>query len=240
MDKATVLTELQQAWSTCQGCMLHNERINTVFGYGNPDARFMVIGEAPGSNEDELGVPFVGHAGKLLDAFFATVSIHPELVEMSRSENFDYDRIREILLSDVFYTNVVCCRPPENRDPTPKEIAICRPRLMATIYAVDPTLIIATGRIACESLMKKKKVSITQVHGEIFDITVEGQLIDIHYPMMALLHPSYLMRINDFNQAGGQGDKTYQNMLLAMHLVDWYDHLHRGRELPPRKKLKGR
>jgi len=229
---------MQQAWSTCQGCLLCNERTNVVFGYGNPDARFMVIGEAPGMNEDEMGVPFVGHAGKLLDAFFATVSIHPELVEMSKTEEFDYDRIREILLTDIFYTNVVCCRPPENRDPTTKEIEVCRPRLMETIYTVDPILIIATGRIPCESLLQKRKVSITQVHGEVFDITIEGRLIEIHYPMMAVLHPSYLMRINDFNQSGGMGDKTYQNMLLAMHLVDWFDHLHRDRDLPTRKKIR--
>jgi DNA polymerase len=198
----------------------------------------MVIGEAPGENEDKMGVPFVGHAGKLLDAFFATVSVHPELIEMSKNEDFDYERIREILLTDVFYTSVVCCRPPENRDPTTKEVETCRPRLMETIYTVDPTLIIATGRIPCEALLQKRKVSITQMHGEVFDITVEGRLIELHYPMMALLHPSYLMRINDFNQVGGMGDKTCQNMLLAMHLVDWFDHLHRDIDLPPRKKLR--
>ena len=86
MDKVARLMELLRMWSTCQGCELHRERNSVVFGYGNPNAQVVVVGEAPGKNEDQQGVPFVGQAGMLLDQYFASVSIHPDLLEMAKDD----------------------------------------------------------------------------------------------------------------------------------------------------------
>ena len=239
MDKATILTEMHKAWSACQGCRLCNERNSVVFGYGNPDSKVVVVGEAPGSNEDMLGVPFVGPAGNLLDQYFAGVSVNPDLVEMAEKGKFDPEETRSILLDRIFYTNVVCCRPPENRDPAVKEIAACKIRLFETIYIIDPILVVGAGRIPVEVLLNRK-VSITQAQGDWFDIKIPGKLIDVHYPMLAILHPAYLLRVNDFNQKGGMSDKTYFHILKAMHVLDHFKLLHYGTELPSiRQKLPG-
>ena len=152
-------------------------------------------------------------------------------MELSKNDEFPQDEIREILLNTTFYTNVVSCRPPENRDPTVHEVAACSTRLQAIIYTIDPVLIVGVGRIAVEALLKRK-ISITQMRGEIFDITIPGKLIDVTYPLLATLHTSYLLRLNDFKQKGGMSDKTYYDLLLAGHLVDWFNWLHYKQPLP--------
>lgn len=239
MSKADWLSQLQAAWSTCQGCMLANERRSVVFGYGNPDAKILVIGEAPGINEDIQGFPFVGSAGMLLDQYLCVASASPELVEQARfldnEDTFSMyspDRVRELLRHEVFYTNVVACKPPENRDPTPGEIMTCHPRLTEIIYTVDPVIIICAGRIAVEALLGKK-VSITKDRGEVYDIQIPGRHVDaegnqntVTYPTIAVLHPAYLQRINDFNQRGGMSDKTGKDYLHAMNILDWFMELH--------------
>lgn len=227
MDKAQQLELLYHAWSRCQGCMLCEQRRSVVFGYGNPDAQILIIGEAPGANEDREGVPFVGQAGQLLDQFLASVSIDPELIEFAEQEQFPPNEVRNALLHYIYYTNVVSCRPPENRDPTPGEIETCRPRLHEIIYLVDPVLIIAVGRISAEALLNKK-VTITQRRGDIVDIEIPGRTGPIQYPMMIVLHSSYLLRVNDFNQPGGMAEKTYEDFLLAHRIIDEVNWLHYG------------
>jgi len=225
MEKASYLTSMQQSWNTCQGCLLCNERQSVVFGYGNPYSQILIVGEAPGEQEDLQGLPFVGAAGQLLDQYLATASIDPRLMELTADDKFPPKELREILKDTTFYTNVVSCRPPENRDPTIKEVVACRARLIELIYTVDPVLVIGVGRIASEALLRRK-ISITQVRGELFDITIPGRLIDVSYPMLAVLHTSYLLRVNDFKQKGGMSDKTFYDLLLAGHLVDWFNWLH--------------
>ena len=123
---------LEPAVAACERCALHRGRTQTVFGVGNRRAEFMIIGEAPGVEEDRRGEPFVGRAGKLLDAMLAALG---------------FDR------SDVFIANVLKCRPPENRDPRPEEAAACAPWLDRQIELVQPRVLIAVGKHAAQRLL---------------------------------------------------------------------------------------
>lgn len=240
MDKEHALSWLKNAWSDCRACNLCQERTNVVFGYGNPNAQVMIIGEAPGEQEDLSGYPFVGAAGQLLDQYLAQVSIREEIVEVVNqitstrrmAEKIEaISQLRDHLLDDYYFTNVVMCRPPDNRDPTPKEVEKCKSRLYAQIYAVDPVLIISAGKIATEALIGKK-VSITQMRGDMFDIEVPGVSGPIRYPVLAVLHPSFLLRKNDFKQKGGDGVKTYNDFVRAMNIIDAFNLRHYDREIP--------
>jgi DNA polymerase len=241
MQKSQYLNVMHDMWSQCQGCALSCERRNVVFGYGNPDAQVMIIGEAPGENEDASGLPFVGKAGLLLDQYLGQVSSRIEVIETitelnaikGTSQAAEHRRnekritLRELLTQEFYFTNVVMCRPPENRDPLPEEINACRTRLLEQIYTVDPVLIIAAGRIAAEALLQKK-VAITAARGQLFDIEFQGRAEVIRYTAMAVLHPSYLARVNDFKQPGGECIKTYRDFLQAMHMLDEYNVRHYG------------
>jgi uracil-DNA glycosylase family 4 len=262
MDKLTRLRTLYNEWSCCQKCpLLCHERKSVVFGYGQYEkvpivnqttgqvtglgGQVLIVGEAPGMHEDEQGVPFVGKSGMLLNQYLAAVSVRPEVKAMLKDlieaksdtleQRYNY-QLRELLCQEFFFTNVIACHPPENRDPTPKEVAACRPRLLEILYLVDPVVIIAVGRIAVEALIGRK-VSITQIRGEMFDVPVKGRIVDpFKYPLIATLHPSYLMRKNDFNQKGGDGAKTFRDFLRAMKIVDEFNFRHHGIAQPLRPK----
>ena len=119
----------------CQKCELGKTRQHFVFGAGYPDANIMFVGEAPGEQEDKLGLPFVGRSGKLLDKVL-------EEVGLSRK--------------DIFIANVLKCRPPKNRDPLPEEIALCEHYLHKQIEIIKPNVIIALGRVAANTLLRAK------------------------------------------------------------------------------------
>ncbi len=245
MNKIDALNMLQRTWATCQGCGLCEQRNSVVFGYGNPNAQVMIIGEAPGENEDRQGLPFVGAAGQLLDQYLGYASIRDDIKELvdsinkSKGKNTgDPDRkeLRSLLLDDFYFTNVVMCRPPDNRDPIPKELEACRTRLVEQIYLVDPLLIITAGKIAASALLGKK-VTITQERGEMFDIELPGRIQNVRYPMLAVLHPSYLLRKNDFKQKGGDAVKTYNDFIRTMNVVDKYNESHFNMPIPNRPKM---
>jgi uracil-DNA glycosylase family 4 len=232
MDKLEALSRLQQAWGACKSCGLCEQRNSIVFGYGNPNAQVMIIGEAPGETEDRTGLPFIGAAGQLLDQYLGYSSIRDNVKELVESINrtkskaeADRRELRSLLLDEFYFTNVVMCRPPENRDPLPKEIEVCRIRLLEQIYIVDPVLIVTAGRIASEALIGKK-ISITSSRGEMFDIDVPGRTQNVRYPVVAILHPSYLLRKNDFKQKGGDGVKTYNDFVRVMNIIDKYNESH--------------
>jgi DNA polymerase len=215
--------------------------MNVVFGFGNPDAQVMIIGEAPGENEDRHGFPFIGQAGQILHQFLGDVSARQDVInaycgatdkkakagEISSARN----RLLDLLLQEFYFTNIVMCRPPENRDPIPKEVEACRSRLLEQIYTVDPVIIIVAGRIAAEAVIGKK-VSVTSVRGELFDVEFQGKGVTYRYPVMPVLHPSYLMRKNDYRQAGGEAEKTRDDLLRAMMLVDEFNLRHYGMQKP--------
>jgi len=246
MDKNQQLRALQHAWAGCKACSLCEERNNVVFGAGNPNAQVLVIGEAPGENEDRHGLPFVGQAGQILHQFLGDVSARQDVIQAytevttkKQSETAIHQakgRLLDLLLSEFYFTNIVMCRPPENRDPIPKESAACRPRLLEQIYIVDPIFIVAAGRIAAEALIGKK-VSITQSRGEMMDLPFEGRGVSYRYPVMPVLHPSYIMRRNDYKQAGGEAEKTRDDFLRVMRLIDEFNVHHYGMPRPALRPL---
>ena len=157
--------ELKQAVPACTACGLHKSRAQTVFGVGDENADWMLIGEAPGAEEDRLGDPFVGQAGKLLDNMLAAIGLN-------RSEN-------------VYIANVLKCRPPGNRNPEPEEVAKCTPFLKQQIGLIKPKLIIAMGRFAAQTLLSSD-ASIASLRGRVF--RYEG------VPLIVTYHPAYLLR----------------------------------------------
>ena len=151
--------------SICERCRLCERRTNSVFGVGDREADWMLIGEAPGENEDKLGEPFVGQAGKLLDSMLHAVAL-------SREDN-------------VFIANVIKCRPPGNRNPELDEVARCEPYLKRQVELVKPKLIVALGRFAAQSLLKTE-ASIASLRGRVHDY--QG------VPVIVTYHPAYLLR----------------------------------------------
>ncbi len=159
---------LREKVAACQACALHETRTNTVFADGDPPARVLFIGEAPGFHEDQQGVPFVGQAGALL------TDIIQKGMGLSRSE--------------VVIANTLKCRPPENRDPSPMEKATCAPFLLAQIELVDPELIIALGRHAAGALLQST-ASMGQMRGRIHRPPQLGGR-----RVLATYHPAFLLR----------------------------------------------
>ncbi|MEX3629566.1 MAG: uracil-DNA glycosylase [Burkholderia sp.] len=157
--------ELEARVAECQRCRLCEKRTQTVFGVGNREADWMLVGEAPGENEDKQGEPFVGQAGKLLDSMLQALSFE-------RSNN-------------VYIANVIKCRPPGNRNPEPDEVARCEPYLQRQVALVKPKLIVALGRFAAQTLLKSDG-SIASMRGRVHQY--EG------VPVIVSYHPAYLLR----------------------------------------------
>jgi uracil-DNA glycosylase family 4 len=169
-DKGTILVALRNEIGDCIRCKLSEKRKNIVFGEGNPAARIMFIGEAPGREEDVQGRPFVGDAGLLLTKLIEKMSIGD--VGLKRD--------------DVYIANIVKCRPPMNRDPEEDEIACCRAFIERQIEIIGPEVIITLGRIALQTLLNRRELKITAVRGNFF--AYKG------IPVMPTFHPAYLLR----------------------------------------------
>ena len=159
------MTQLAQHCNQCHRCGLGDSRTHAVVGRGNLQAPIMIVGEAPGQNEDETGLPFVGKAGQLLEKILASVNLVPE--------------------QDIYIANVIKCRPPANRVPTTEEVAACKPYLLEQIRLVDPEIILLTGATSVRGLTGDKR-GITKIRGTWLEW--EGRLC------MPILHPAYLLR----------------------------------------------
>ncbi len=155
---------LEQECLHCRECALCQTRKNVVFGVGNPQAEIMLVGEGPGANEDEQGIPFVGRAGQFLDDMLAIIGL---------------DR------TTVYIANIVKCRPPGNRDPLNVEQDACIGYLRRQIALIQPKILVSLGRIAAMRLIQDK-FRITKEHGIWFDVD--------NMRMMAIYHPSALLR----------------------------------------------
>ncbi len=158
------LAEMEIGVRGCCLCPLSEQRKNIVFGAGNPQARVVLVGEAPGREEDEQGIPFVGEAGKLLDKILLAMNLSRE---------------------EVYICNVLKCRPPGNRDPQPVEITACEPFLKQQLALIQPELIVTLGRFAAQELLKTKE-PIGKLRGQWHEY--EG------IPVMPTFHPAYLLR----------------------------------------------
>jgi DNA polymerase len=166
----------------CVRCQLHETRTTVVFGAGNADADLMFVGEAPGANEDRLGLPFVGQAGKLLDKLLGEIG-------MQRA--------------DVFIANVLKCRPPGNRDPHPKEIESCQDYLHRQIELIEPVMICTLGNFSTK-LLRADSMGISRLHGQ-EEVRVIGpravRLYPLYHPAAALYTPSTLEMLRaDFHR----------------------------------------
>jgi len=172
----------------CRKCELHRTRKRTVFGVGRPGAACMFIGEAPGAEEDARGEPFVGRAGKLLDAMLAAIGL---------------------TRGDVYIANIVKCRPPRNRDPRADEVAECSGYLRRQIEAVSPRLLVAVGRVAAQSLLSTTK-PIGQLRGRTYRYG-EDRL-----PVMVMYHPAYFLR-SPLEKRKGWDDLVRLRAMLSDH-----------------------
>jgi uracil-DNA glycosylase family 4 len=162
------LDELKRMVENFDGCPLKRGAAHTVFADGNPASRVMLIGEAPGREEDRAGVPFVGRAGKLLDKMLAAIG---------RDRN------------GVYITNVVAWRPPENREPTPEEVGACLPFLRRHIELVDPALVVLLGAVAVKNVMGLTD-GIMRLRGRWLEYRLGSRMV----PVLPTLHPAYLLR----------------------------------------------
>ena len=158
-------TELKSAVRDCTACGLRAGCTQTVFGVGDERAQWLLVGEAPGQEEDRQGEPFVGQAGRLLDGMLASI-------QLKRGEN-------------VYIANVLKCRPPGNRNPAPEEVAKCSPHLLRQVALLRPKLILAMGRFAVQTLLGTE-ASIASLRGKLHQYA--------GVPLIVTYHPAYLLR----------------------------------------------
>lgn len=163
-SKKERLAALEAQYKNCLACPLSATRTQVVFGTGNPDAKLMFVGEAPGFEEDKQGKPFVGAAGQLLTKIIGAMKLTRD---------------------DVYIANILKCRPPQNRNPLPSEIASCSPILMKQIEIIEPKILCALGKFAAQTLLSTE-TSIMRLRGRFQDWN--------GIPLMPTLHPAYLLR----------------------------------------------
>lgn len=174
--------DLRQRVVNCQQCELHQSRKQTVFGVGDHNANWLIIGEAPGAQEDKQGEPFVGRAGKLLNSMLFACGLQRE---------------------QIFITNILKCRPPDNRDPKPQEVVACSGYLKEQLDLIQPKIILAVGRIAAQNLLKTE-TPIGKMRGQRY------QYADTNIPVVVTYHPAYLLR------SPREKRKSWQDLQLAM------------------------
>src|SRR5262245_52734666 len=158
------LDSIRQEIGDCQRCKLAPKRTNIVFGSGNPNAELVFVGEAPGYDEDQQGLPFVGKAGQLLTKIIESINLKRE---------------------DVYICNVLKCRPPENRNPEPDEVAACNPFLKKQLAAIRPKIVCCLGTFAAQTVLQTP-APISRLRGKFFDM--DGMRV------IATFHPAYLLR----------------------------------------------
>lgn len=175
---------LRREVATCEKCELYKGRTQTVFGVGNPQADWLIIGEAPGAEEDRQGEPFVGRAGKLLNAMLLAIGLQRE---------------------EVFIANILKCRPPNNRDPRPEEVASCKNYLRIQIEMIQPRIILAVGRVAAQNLLETD-TPIGRMRGQRY------QYADTGIPVVVSYHPAYLLR------SPREKRKAWQDLQTALQI----------------------
>ncbi|MFZ5518290.1 MAG: uracil-DNA glycosylase [Candidatus Zhuqueibacterota bacterium] len=184
-DNRTRLNQLYLKVRQCQRCGLSRQRTKLVFGSGNPNATIMLVGEAPGFHEDQNGKPFVGDAGRLLDKILSAIQLNRD---------------------QVFITNVVKCRPPDNRDPLPEETDACFFMLQQQIDIVKPKYILILGRIAAHVVLKTDK-TLAQLRGQVFDAFGAKSIVTYH--------PAALLRNESLKRDAWADVQLFQKLFKA-------------------------
>lgn len=184
-DSCASLADLEAAVRAFDGCAIKKTASKTVFADGHPQARVMVIGEAPGAEEDKQGIPFCGPSGRLLDAMLASIGL-------SRAEN-------------VYISNTVFWRPPGNRQPSPEETAICQPFVEKHIALKKPDLLVLAGGVAAKAVLKSD-ISVSRLRGKFYDY--DNDYLQAPVKTAIIYHPSYLLR------SPGQKRLAWHDMLM--------------------------
>jgi len=192
---ATSLAELQAALESFDGCTLKRTATNTVFADGVAAGRVMLIGEAPGRDEDRSGKPFVGRAGQLLDKMLASIGLDRK--------------------TNAYITNVINWRPPDNRDPTPEEAAACLPFLRRHIELADPQLIILLGAVAARHVVGVND-GIMKLRGRWMEYRVGDRMV----PLMPTLHPAYLLRQPSHKKLAWRDLQAVRDKMLSLGLPE--------------------
>jgi uracil-DNA glycosylase len=173
LERPAALAAFERSTAACTKCRLAEGRTQVVFGFGNPHADLLFVGEAPGFHEDQQGIPFVGQAGRLLDTLLAGIGLER---------------------TQVYIANVLKCRPPGNRDPQPDEIEACEGHLFRQIELIEPRVVATLGNFATK-LLSGKPTGITRVHGQEQETTIGGRrvlLYPLYHPAAALYTPAML------------------------------------------------
>lgn len=187
------LESLRRQVEACHACPLWQGRTNVVFGAGNPQARILIIGEAPGKNEDLQGEPFVGAAGKKLDALL---------------------KIADLARDDVFIANVLKCRPPSNRNPLPEEITACAPFLREQTRTINPEFIVTLGNFSTKFVLKTQ-LGITRLHGQL-QHAGRFKVFPIYHPAAAIYDRTKQQALeDDFRTLGRLVKESNQNEVAA-------------------------
>jgi uracil-DNA glycosylase len=181
-------TALRDTVAACRQCALCDSRTQTVFGIGHPNAQWLVVGEAPGEQEDATGEPFVGASGQLLDRMLAAL-------RLTRSADGDLPDAQR-----VYIANTLKCRPPRNRNPTPEEMQRCEPYLMRQIELLKPRIILAMGKFAIQMLLRTD-APVGRLRGQVH--RYQG------VPLVVTYHPSYLLR------SLGEKARAWEDLCLA-------------------------
>ncbi|MCK5686266.1 uracil-DNA glycosylase [bacterium] len=182
--------ELEENIIDCKKCELCEKRNKIVIGAGSKNSKLMLIGEGPGADENESGIPFVGKAGKLLTKILESVGIDRE--------------------KDIYITNIVKCQPPGNRNPKDNEMAICLPYLLSQIKLLKPKAFILCGGVSAKFLLGKKE-GITKLRGRILTL--------FEIPAIPIFHPSYLLR-NPSRKEGSPKWQMWEDMKLIKSILD--------------------
>ena len=182
-ERSQSLAQLRKELGECSRCKLHSTRTHLVYGVGNPSADLMFVGEAPGRDEDQQGIPFVGRAGQLLTKII-------EAIDLNRD--------------DVYIANVIKCRPPNNRNPEPDEIQTCQPFLFGQIDVIQPKVIVALGAFAVRTLLQSEE-AISRLRGRVFDYRGAK--------LVPTFHPAYLLRSPDKKREVWEDMKRVRSML---------------------------
>jgi DNA polymerase len=184
------LSELEKQINKCSKCHLSRTRTNFVFGTGNPQSDIVVVGEAPGNDEDLQGVPFVGRAGQLLTDILKAIDLKRE---------------------DIFICNILKCRPPGNRNPMPEEIIKCRPYLEKQLSIIKPKMILALGTFAAQTLLNTKE-TLGRLRGNIHDYVNNGRIIKV----LVTYHPAALLRNPNWKRPTWEDMKLFRKIFNEM------------------------
>lgn len=223
----TALRGLLEEYSHCEACeLLCQSRVQPVFGSGSASARILYVGESPGIEDDEAGMPFVGPSGRLLLQLFEKAWWpDPEMEEIRLIDDNEafFDRLRDYLEGQIFFTNAVMCRAEDDRPPSARELKACRDRLHQTIYAVDPTLIITGGKIAATAVLGKN-VNILDRRGGLMDVTITSPSTGrgVRYAMLPTLSSGYLLRKGDgplVKEGKGHTFETIKDFRYALSII---------------------